>query len=114
MNVVFFIGAITTGLYFMYQGLKVQLQFNEMSSFVQKKGVKCPRLATHLGSAMMAIGGLLLCSVAFAFFGCLLLFTFLLLANVTVHQFWKREELERSLSNFGLIGLILMIIATSS
>lgn len=120
MDIVFLIGRIIAGLYFLVMAFNHFSNAQAMSGYAASKGVPAPKLAVLGSGTLLLIGGLSLVTGVLPVVGSAALILFLVPVTLTMHQFWKVEdqmarmgEMTNFLKNTGLLGLVIMTLAQS-
>jgi len=118
-DVLFLVGRIIVGLYFMMSGFMHFKHSKMMAGFTASRGIPMPGLSNFLAGAFMFLGGLSILLGVYTIIGVALLVIFLLLGAFTVHNFWTYPEKERMgqmanfMKNMGLVGLLLMVLSVT-
>jgi len=93
-----------------FMGLNHFMQVDEMAGYAQHKGLPAPKLAVLGSGAVLVFGGLAIVTGAFPVVGGVAVAAFLLVAAVTMHDFWavaedqQRTEMTQFLKNVALAG----------
>ncbi len=121
MDIVFLIGRIIFGGYFVFMGLNHLFMGREMlTGYAQHKGVPAPSLAVVGTGLLLLAGGVSVLTGLFVFWGAIALIVFLLGVNFGIHNFWTLEgeaqaaEMSHFMKNFALIGASLIILYLSN
>ncbi len=121
MTVVFWIGRILTGLFFLLQAINHFAQINMMTEYARSKGVPAPKLAVFFTGILLAIGGLSLLLWQYLFWGMLALVVFFVPVTLMMHNFWTVEdqqarmmEMTQFLKNMALLGFVLILLAQAA
>lgn len=117
MDVLFLIGRVLFGGYFIMSGINHFVKYTMMSQYTGSKGVPAPGLAVGGSGLLILLGGL---SVLLGFWpeiGLWLLVAFLVLVTPKMHNFWavtdpnqKMVEMVNFTKNVALIGAALMML----
>ena len=92
----FLVGRILFSAIFLFSGLGHFMQLEEMSQYAGAKGVPAPRVMTLVTGVVLLLGGLSILFWTQVVIGSWLLAGFLLLAAVTIHNFWAVEDPEQA------------------
>lgn len=119
MNIVFWIGRILVGVFFLFNAFNHFAQVNMLSGYAQSKGVPAPKLAVLGSGLLLAIGGLSILFWQYLFWGMLALVLFFVPVTFMMHDFWKVEdqqakmaEMVNFMKNMALLGFALIIMAS--
>lgn len=117
MEIIFLIGKILLGGFFIYNGYTHFASLDGYTGFAQSKGIPMPKIAVGATGAMLLIGGLSLLTGVRPFIGIIILLAFLLPTTFTMHQFWKITDPMQKMSdrvsfskNIALIGALIMLL----
>ena len=117
MNILFLIGRIILGGYFLRAAFQHFQQLNELTEYAKVKGTPAPKLAVAASGIVLLFGGLSILLGIATNAGILLLVLFLLAASFLIHSYWKDTNPEmRQIDsiNFGkniaLAGALLVIL----
>lgn len=91
-DILFWIGRIFFALIFIMNGLGHFMKLDSMSQYAEAKGVAAPRIAVPVAGLMSLAGGLSILFWAYVGVGSMLLFVFLGLTAVKMHDFWNVED----------------------
>ena len=118
MDIVFLIGRILLGGFFVMGGINHFRNLNMMAGYAKSKGTPAPAVAVGGTGALLLLGGL---SLVFGFqpiVGAALLIVFLLGVSFKIHNYWavqdpqaKMGERVNFMKNMALIGALLMLTA---
>ncbi len=118
MPVLFLIGRIILGGYFIYSGYNHFAHLGNLTGYAQSKGIPMAKAGVIVSGITMLLGGL---SVLLGFMpqvGLWILIATMLVMTLTMHRFWsatdpmqKMSEMINFNKNFALMGAMLMIIA---
>lgn len=78
MNVVFLIGHIVVGVYFVFMGFNHFMNLNMLSEYAQSKGVPAAKLAVAVTGLLLLAGGASLLLWQYLFYGMIALTVFLI------------------------------------
>jgi uncharacterized membrane protein YphA (DoxX/SURF4 family) len=117
-NIVFLIGRIIAGGFFLMNGFNHFAKLNMMAGYAKSKGTPAPALAVGGTGAILLLGGTSLLLGYHPIIGAALLVIFLLGVSFGIHTFWavqdpqaKTAEMTNFLKNMALLGLVLMTVA---
>jgi putative oxidoreductase len=117
MSIVFLIGRIILGGYFLYSGIHHFTSLGYLAGYAEMKGVPAPKVAVAGTGVLLALGGLSLLAGVLPIVGCVLLLVFLAGVSPAVHAFWSvRDAQQRAVEminftkNVALAGALLMIL----
>lgn len=85
-----------------FMGLNHFLQLDHMAGYAEFKGLPAPKLSVLASGALLVLGGLGIVVGAFPLISALAVAGFLLVAALTMHDFWAvgEDEQEDELTNF--------------
>jgi len=117
-NIVFLIGRIIVGGFFLMSGFNHFVKLNMMAGYAKSKGIPAPALAVGGTGVILLLGGASLLLGYHPTIGAVLLVIFLLSTSFGIHNFWavqdqqaKTAEMTNFLKNMALLGLVLMTVA---
>lgn len=115
MVVLFVIGRIIFGAFFIYSAYNHFRNIGMMSGYAKSKGVPLAPLAIFMTGIMLLAGGLSMIFGIYPILGIIILFAFLIPVSFTMHNFWAIEDpqdkaLQRVnfTKNMALVGALLM------
>jgi len=118
MDIVFVIGRILLGGFFVANGINHFRNLNMMAGYAKSKGTPASTLAVGGTGVLLLLGGL---SLVFGFqplVGAALLVIFLLGVSFKMHNYWtvqdpqaKMGEQVNFMKNMALLGALLMLVA---
>jgi putative oxidoreductase len=118
MELLFFLGRIVYGGFFIYNGINHFANFRMISGYARSKGTPAPGLAVAVSGVMLLLGGLSILLGAYPRAGVALLVLFLVGVSFTMHNFWavedpqaKTNEMINFAKNLALAGAALMLLA---
>lgn len=118
MSVVFLIGRIILGGYFLYSGIHHFTSLEDLAGYAKMKGTPAPKAAVAGSGVLLTLGGLSLLLGVLPLVGCILLLIFLVGASPMMHDFWKIQdplqrvgEMINFTKNLALAGAVLIILA---
>ena len=117
MNVVFLIGRIIFGGYWLMAAVNHFKNLAYMSEYAKAKGTPFPKLAVAGTGALLLAGGLSMLLGVYEPIGIVLLIVFLLGVSVQMHSFWRVDDAQMKqidvinfTKNMALIGSLLMFL----
>ncbi len=118
MSVLFLIGRILLGGYFLYAAFNHFKNLAGYSGYAQMKQVPYPRVAVIFTGIMLALGGLSIILGLYIVLGMWLLVLFLIPTTFMMHRFWavtdqnmRQGEQINFFKNLALIGALMMLSA---
>jgi uncharacterized membrane protein YphA (DoxX/SURF4 family) len=118
MEVVYLIGRIILGIFFLFNALNHLTRVSMMAAYTASKGVPLAAPVVVVTGLQLAVGGLMLLLGWYVWIGALLLVVFLVPVALVMHNFWAVQdsqmrtfELVQFTKNFALAGALLMIAA---
>ena len=118
MTILFLIGRIIVGVYYLMAAYNHFANAEAMSGYASSKGVPAPRAAVIGSGIVILIGGL---SILLGFqpvIGVAAVVLFLLPVSFMIHNFWavtdpqmKQMDMVQFMKNMGLLGSTLMFLA---
>lgn len=118
MDVIFLIGRIIVGLYYIIAAANHFMQLEMMSGYAGSKNVPAPKLAIIVSGLLLLIGGLSILTGFQPIIGVIALVLFFLPVTFMVHNFWAVEDEQMKMTervnfmkNIGLLGSALMFLA---
>jgi putative oxidoreductase len=118
MDVLFLVGRIVFGGYFVMSGLNHFTKFRFMTGYAQSKGTPAPAAAVAGTGILLVLGGLSFLLGVEPIIGGALLIVFLLGASFKIHDFWtvkdpqmKMAEVVNFTKNMALLGGILILMS---
>jgi uncharacterized membrane protein YphA (DoxX/SURF4 family) len=120
MQILFLIGRILLGGYFVYSGYNHFKNLDGMTGYAKMKGVPIARASVVVTGLMMALGGVAIIINRYAIIGMCLVILFLIPTTIMMHKFWKEADANAKMGerinftkNLALIGAIIIIILIS-
>ncbi len=119
MEIVYLIGRILLGGYFLYNGYNHFANLDSLTGYAKSKGVPMAKEGVILTGLMMIIGGATILTGLSMIIGLALLIVFLVVTSFMMHAFWKipdnmglkmSEEINFT-KNIALAGSLLIILA---
>lgn len=118
MDVIFLIGRIIVGLYYIISAANHFMQLEMMSGYASSKNVPASKLAVIVSGLLLLIGGLSILTGFQPVIGVIALAIFFLPVTFMIHNFWavedeqmKMNEMINFMKNMGLLGSALMFLA---
>jgi len=118
MNVVFWIGRVIVGVYFVFMAFNHFANLDMLSGYAQSKGVPAPKLAVIVSGLLLAVGGLSVLFWQYLFWGMVALVVFFVPVTFMMHNFWtiedqqmKMAEMTNFTKNMALLGFALILLA---
>jgi uncharacterized membrane protein YphA (DoxX/SURF4 family) len=120
MNVVYLLGRIILGGFFIMSGISHFQRAEMMAGYAASKGVPAAKLAVLATGVQLLAGGLLLLLGWQVWLGALILVLFLVPTALIMHNFWTAQEPQARMTetvqfmkNLAIAGALLMIMAYS-
>lgn len=120
MAIVFLIGRIIVGLFYLMMAFNHFTQGEMMSGYAASKNVPSPKLAVLGSGVLQLIGGLTILTGYQPLIGVIALVIFFVPVTVMMHNFWavedqqtKMMEMTQFMKNMALMGSTLMFLAIS-
>lgn len=117
MDIVFLIGRILFGGYFLMGGINHFTKMGMMTGYATSKNVPMPKVSVALTGIVLALGGLGILLGVQILASVVLLTAFLVVASFKMHRFWGMEEGEAKMHemryfmvNLALAGATLMLL----
>lgn len=118
MDVVFLVGRLIVGAYYLINAANHILQVKALSGYAQSKGVPTPRVAVLGSGVLLLVGGLSILTGYYPLIGILALVIFFLPVTFIMHAYWKIQdpmmrtiEMVNFMKNLALMGSALMFLA---
>lgn len=118
MDILFLIGRITFGGFFIFSGINHFTKLQEMASYAKAKGVPFASAGVLMTGVLLLFGGLSLLLGVYPVLGIFLLAVFLVPTSLMMHDFWnvqdpmmKMNEMVNFMKNMALLGALLMFLA---
>ena len=117
VDVVFIIGRLIFGGYWVLSGLNHFINMKILADLVRQKGIPFPvELSVAVTGLMMLLGGLAIILGVYTYIGMALIILFLLSATIFIHKFWEMSdpmarmmEMILFMGNVAYIGVLLML-----
>ncbi len=117
MNILFLIGRILLGGFFLVSGINHFMNLGMMAGYAKMKGTPAPELAVGGTGAMLAVGGLSVLLGFYPVIGVWILVVFLLGVTFTIHSFWTIKDAQAKMAdrvnfmkNLAILGALLMLL----
>ena len=117
MQIVFLIGRIIFGLFWLSSGWNHLSKIEYMSQYAKAKGTPAPKLAVGGTGVLLTLAGLSLLLGVFPYVGIALLIVFLLGVSFKMHDFWNDTDPQMRqinqinfMKNLALLGALLMLL----
>ena len=121
MNILFLIGRIILGGYFVMGGIRHFTNLSMMAGYAKSKGTPAPAAATVGTGILLVLGGLSFLLGVWPTIGGTLPVIFLLGVSFKIHDFWavtdpqmKMNDVVNFTKNMGLLGAVLIIMTYPS
>lgn len=118
MEVLFLIGRIIVGVYYIFNAFNHFGNLNMMSGYAQSKGVPAPKVAVIVTGLLLLIGGVTILLGFYPTIGVAALVIFFVGVTPVMHNFWAIEdqqmrmvEMVNFMKNLALLGSALMFLA---
>lgn len=119
MEIIFLIGRILLGGYFLMSAFNHFKEVDGMTGYAASKNVPMPKVAVIGTGVLLALGGIGIVLGVFPEVAILLLILFLLPTTFMMHDFWNAEGEEKQgeminfTKNIALVGALLMILTAT-
>jgi len=116
MSVLFLIGRIIVGGYYIYNGLHHFLSFMMLSGYAKSKGVPLPEVSVAIAGILLLVAGITLLLGFYPEIGVVALVLFFIPVSLMMHNFWAVGPDERAIQminftkNMALLGSALMFL----
>jgi uncharacterized membrane protein YphA (DoxX/SURF4 family) len=117
VDVLFVLGRILFGGFFVYSGLRHFQHLDMMAGFTASKGFPAARLAVIVSGLMIIAGGAMILLGIRPFWGVVLISAFLIPVTFVMHQYWKHtdpmmrvNDQVNFLKNIALLGAAWMLV----
>jgi len=117
MDIVFLIGRILFGGYFLMGGINHFTKMEMMTGYATSKKVPMPKISVALTGVVLVLGGLGILLGVYVLYAVILLSVFLVVAAFKMHAFWgmedgeaKMHEMRYFMVNLALAGATLMML----
>jgi uncharacterized membrane protein YphA (DoxX/SURF4 family) len=117
MTILFILGRILFGGFFLYNGIKHILNKAQLIGYAQSKGVTHAKAAVLGSGILILLGGFMVIVGLFPRLGLVFIATFLVGVTFKMHRFWKitdpqmraMEKIQFT-KNMALLGAVLMML----
>lgn len=120
MDIIFLIGRILFGGFFIMNGINHFTHLSGLTSYAASKKVPSPKLAVIVSGIMLLLGGLGILLGVYVTLSLWLLVIFMIPMSIIMHAFWKETDPEKRMSemtdftkNIAIAGALLMLIQMS-
>jgi len=117
MSVIFLIGRIIFGGYFIKAGFSHFKHVTHLSGYAASKGVPSPKLAVRFSGLLALIGGLSILLGIWPGVGIISLLVFMVPVTYMMHPYWKEKDANMRMAdnvqffkNVAIIGALLMMV----
>jgi uncharacterized membrane protein YphA (DoxX/SURF4 family) len=116
MSLIFLIGRVIVGAYYLYNGANHFLKFRSLVEYAKTKGVETPEIAVAGSGLLLAVAGLTLLLGIYPEVGVAALVLFFIPVTYIMHNFWgvapeqKMAETVNFTKNMALLGSALMFL----
>jgi uncharacterized membrane protein YphA (DoxX/SURF4 family) len=116
MSILFLIGRIIVGGYYIYNGLNHFLKLTMMAAYAKSKGVPLPEAAVAVAGVLLLVAGITLLLGYYPEIGVVALILFLIPVSFMMHNFWAVGPEEKVIQminftkNMALLGSALMFL----
>ena len=118
MEILFLIGRILLGAYYLFNASNHFTRLEMMTGYCGTKGVPAPKLMVILTGILLTLGGLSILTGFQPTIGVIIRFFFFLPVTFIMHNFWavedqmaKMGEMTNFVKNMGLLASALMFLA---
>ena len=118
MDILFLLGRVVFGAYFLYNGINHFTKVNMMTAYATGKNVPSPKVAVYLTGLLLFLGGAGIILGISPVWAILCILVFLIPTTFIMHQFWKETDpalrmmqMTNFLKNIALIGALLMMLS---
>lgn len=114
------VGRLLFGGVVAFMGLNHFLQIDAMAGYAEHKGLPAPRLSVLASGALLVLGGAGIAAGAFPVLSGVAVAAFLVVAAVTMHDFWavpedqQQDEMTQFLKNAIMAGGALALAAVGT
>jgi putative oxidoreductase len=116
MSILFLIGRIIVGAYYIYSGINHFLKLNMMTAYAKGKGVPFPELSVAASGILLLVAGMSLLLGYYPEIGVVALVLFFIPVTLMMHNFWAVGPEEKAIQminftkNMALLGSALMFL----
>jgi putative oxidoreductase len=118
MDVVFLIGRVILGAYYLFNASNHFLRLEMMTGYAASKGVPAPRVFVVVTGILLLVGGLTVLLGVYPVVGVAALVLFFIPVTFWMHDFWaeqdpmaKTMQMVNFTKNLALLGAALMLLA---
>jgi putative oxidoreductase len=118
MEIVFLLGRIILGVYYLFNASNHFMRLEMMSGYAASKGVPAPKVLVAGSGVLLLVGGLSILTGFQPTIGVLALVLFLVPVTFKMHDFWaekdqmaKMTQMVNFTKNMALLGAALMFLA---
>jgi putative oxidoreductase len=118
MQILFLIGRILLGGYFLYNGIGHFKGLTGMVGYSKSKGVPLAKAAVVISGVILTLGGLTIIANRYAILGMVALVVCLVPITFMMHRFWKESdpmvrmgEKINFTKNLALIGALILLVS---
>jgi len=118
MGILFLIGRIILGVFYLFSGTSHFSQLNMMAGYAGSKGVPAPKLAVIVSGVLLLVGSLSIITGFQPLIGVVALVLFFLPVTFMMFNFWsiqdqtaRMSEMINFMKNMALMGSALMFLA---
>ena len=121
MDIVFLIGRIIVGVYYLYNAANHFNLFGQaggLAAWTASKGVPAPKALVFVAGVLLTIGGLTILTGFYPVVGVVALVLFFIPVTYRMHDFWvetdagaRVNQMVNFTKNLGLLGSALMFLA---
>jgi putative oxidoreductase len=120
MALLYLIGRIVVGGFFLMNGMNHLTKTEMMAGYAASKGVPAPKLAVVATGVQLLVGGLMILLGWYLWVGALILVLFLVPVALVMHNFWTVQDAQtrmvetiQFMKNLAIAGALLMLMAAS-
>jgi len=116
MSILFLMGRIIVGAYYIYNGISHFLKLNMMTEYAKSKGVPFPELSVAASGILLLVAGMSLLLGYYPEVGVIALVLFFIPVTLMMHNFWavgpeaKVIQMINFSKNMALLGSALMFL----
>lgn len=116
MSVLFLIGRIIVGGFYIYNGLNHFLNFTMLSGYAKSKGIPLPEVSVAVSGVLLLVAGITLLLGFYPEIGVVALVLFFIPVTLMMHNFWavgpdeKAIQIVNFTKNMALLGSALMFL----
>lgn len=117
--IIFLIGRIMFGGYFVMMGLNHFGNHKMLTGYAASKGIPSPSLAVYVSGLLIFFGGIGIILNMYPLVSLVLIIAFLVPVSFMIHSYWKNSDpmakmadMTHFFKNMALIGAALMLIAS--